>query len=278
MIMYSIYINNQSGVAAYVRRSSEKMQYSDSYVQKLKEEILDKTKGKELAKEYASFLAIGGFCFISPQGTLPFPVENAAKPLYISVVCVEKTIVGLVNFPFDPKMYGCISIKLSQYGCEDPKIVLLPYNPKAVWVPANSDDELPTDLAVEASVGRNDEMRLYFGRSRMQTHSDWFNRGIPCAVTSFGDSRTWMLGLEYSNGDLLKNTGFELIRANRGDRVPPNAVVTGVTQAGSLFVGRVGGSIPCYITTKDGKIQCFVYRLGRQQFSVENGEVMVLTR
>ena len=141
--MYSIYVNNQSGFAAYVQLSSEKMQYSDSYVQKLKEEILDKTKEKEWSREYASFLAIGGFCFISPQGTLPFPVENAAKPLYISVVCVWEATAGLINFQFDPKMYGCISIKLSKYGFEDPKIVLLPYNPKAEWFPAKSGDELP---------------------------------------------------------------------------------------------------------------------------------------
>jgi len=185
------------------------MQYSDSYVQKLNEEIHDKTKGKELAKEFASFLAVGGFCFILPNGTLPFPVENAATPLYISVVCVEEATVGLVNFPFDPKMYGCISIKLSQYGCEDPKIVLLPYNPKAVWFPAKSGDELPTDLALEASVGRNDEMRLYFGRSCMQTHSDWFNSGIPYAVTSSGNCSTWMVGYsEQKKGDLLKNPSF----------------------------------------------------------------------
>lgn len=96
--MYSIYVNNQSGLAACVRLSSEKIQYSDSYVQKLKEEILDETKGKEWAKEYASFLAIGGFCFISPKATLPFPVENAATSLYISVVCYV-TAVGLLNFP-----------------------------------------------------------------------------------------------------------------------------------------------------------------------------------
>ncbi|KAJ7382352.1 hypothetical protein OS493_035411 [Desmophyllum pertusum] len=83
----------------------------------------------------------------------------------------------------------------------------------------------------------------------------------------------------YESGDLLKNTGFELIRANKGDAVPPNAVMSGVTEAdGSLFVGRVGGSIPCHITTKDGKIQHFVYGLlpgGVKR--VENGEVIVLT-
>ena len=274
MIMHSIYINNQSSVAAYVRLSSEKMQYSDSYVQKLKEEILDGTKGKGWTKECASFLAIDGFCFLSPSCTLPFPVENAATSLYISVVFYQAT-VGLLNFPFDPKMYGCISITLSLYGHEEPKIAVLPYNPKAAWFPAKSGDELPSDFAVEAGIGGNVEERLYFGRMAYG-----YGSGIPCAVTSSGNCGKWVVGTYQDvKGDLLKNTGFELIRAKRNDPVPPNAVMTGVLPTnGSLFVGRVGGNIPCYITTEEGKIQCFVYGVQTQNFSVENGEIMVLTR
>lgn len=64
--------------------------------------------------------------------------------------------------------------------------------------------------------------------------------------------------------------------------------MSGVTENdGSLFVGRVGGSIPCYVTINDGKIDSFVYgfektdSFGRFQTSgdkrVFNGEVMVLT-
>ena len=276
MIMHSIYINNQSSVAAYVRLSSEKMQFSDSYVQKLKEELLDYdwTGAKEWRKQCASFLAVGGFCFIPPQGTLPFPVENAAPSLYISVVCYGST-VGLFNFPFDPKRYGCIFINLSVYRQES-EIGLLPYNPKAAWLPAKSGDKLPTDFAVEAGVGRNVGERLYFGRMAYHDGSV-----VPCAVTSFGNCGEWLVGkYEDGKGDLLKNTGFELIRAKRGDPVPPwLAVMAGVIPTvGSLFVGRVGGNIPCYITTEDDKIQCFVYGLHQQDVSVVNGEVMVLTR
>lgn len=273
LIMYSIYINNQCAIAAYVRLSSEKMPYSDSYVQKLKEEILDGTKGKEWAKECTSFLAIGGFCLISPKATLPFPAENAATSLYVSVVYYEATFglttAGLLNFPFDPKMYGCISIDLSP----SVTVVLLPHNPKAVWVPAKSGDKLPIDSAVAGSVGRNFD--LYFGRME-------YGDGIvmPCAVTSSGKCGKWVVGgYEGQEGHLLRDTGFELIRANRGDAIPPNAVMTGVIPTiGSLFVGRVGGKFPCYITTEDGKVQCFVYGVQNQKYSVENGEIMVLTR
>ena len=275
--MHNIHINNQSSAAAYVRLSSEKMQYSDSYVQKLEEELFtyyDRTRDLGWRKECAFSLAIGSFCFISPNGTLSLPVENAATSLYIFVVCYEG-IVGLFNLPFDPNMYGCISINLPLYRKES-EIVLLPYNPKAVWFPAKSGDKLPTDIAVEAGVGRNVEERLYFGRMSFGVGS-----GIPCAVTSSGKcAGKWMVGdYEDEKGDLLKNTGFELIRAKLGDPVPPNAVMTGViATVGSLFVGRVGGNIPCYISTENGKIQDFVYGVGQQADSVMKGEVMVLTR
>ena len=275
MIMHNIHINNQSSVAAYVRLSSEKMQYSDSFVQKLEEELFtyyDRTRDLGWRKECAFSLAIGSFCFISPNGTLSLPVENAATSLYISVVCYEG-IVGLFNFPFDPNMYGCISINLSLYRKES-EIVLLPYNPKAAWFPAKSGDKLPTDFAVEAGVGRNVEERLYFGRMSFSVDSS-----IPCAVTSSGKCGKWKVGnYEGEKGDLLKNTGFELIRAKRGDPVPPNAVMTGVIPTvGSLFVGRVGGNIPCYITTENGKIEDFVYGIHREKCYAGNGEVMVLT-
>lgn len=56
-----------------------------------------------------------------------------------------------------------------------------------------------------------------------------YGRGIPCAVTSSGNCGKWVVGnYQDLKGDLLKNTGFELIRAKRGDSVPPNAVMTGV--------------------------------------------------
>ena len=125
---------------------------------------------------------------------------------------------------------------------ETQRLSYCPITQKAVWLPAKSGDELPIDSAVKAGVGRNFQQYLYFGRMH---HND--GSVIPCAVTSFGKCGQWMVGTyEDEKGDLLKNTGFELIRARRGDAVPPNAVMTGVIPTvGSLFVGRVGGNIPC---------------------------------
>ena len=269
--MYNIYVTNKSGHdVAYVRLSSEKLQYADSYVQKIKEEILDK-EGKEWSKEYISFLALAGFCLIPAGKTRAFLVENAGAIMYVSVVCLSR--VWIANFPFDPKMYGCLAI-LGRISNKT-NIVASPYNPTPVWIPATSGDKVPSDT-IEAGNGRHMNEQLYFGRIAN-------NGGMPCAVTSSGNiCGEWVVDPRANlcrSGDLLKDTGFELIRANKGDAVPPNAVMSGVTEAdGSLFVGRVGGSIPCHITTEDGTIQHFVFGLlGGGLKRVENGEVMVLT-
>ena len=75
-------------------------------------------------------------------------------------------------------------------------------------------------------------------------------------------------------GEILLETGH---RALSGDPVPPNAVNVGVSETeGSLFLVRVGGTIPCSISTENRKIKDFIYfKEGKKQ--VENGEIMVLS-
>ena len=272
-IMYSIYVTNKHDRLVFARLSSEKMQYADSFVQQIKKEIFDRT-GRVWTSEYTSFLALGGFYPMPPGKTRAFSLENAAASMYVSVM--HSSRVGVVNFPFNPRMYGCLTISEDSHG-----IVISPYNPKAVWLQAKTDDSLPSNV-IESGDGYNDNERLYFGRKPR------LDGGLPCTVTSIdGCCKKWMVAVDYSarvyeSGELLKNTGFELIRANRGDPIPPNAVMTGVkADDGSLFVGRVGCSIPCQVTITDGKIDSFVYILGEKENTepkrVGNGEVMVLT-
>lgn len=265
--MYSIYVNNKYVHNVYARLSSEKIQYSDSYVQKINEEILDKEE-KEREKEYISFLAVGGFRLIRPGKTLAFSVGNVDASMYVSVVCLPK--IWIANFPFDPKMFGCLVI-----WSEQGNILVTPHNPKASWVPGKKGDKLVSNF-IESGSGLNVGERLYFGRTSSYG-------GIPCAA-SISDKicNGWLMANNklQQSGDLLKNTGCELIQAKHGDPIPPNAVMTGVTEAdGSLYVGRVGGSIPCYIATEDGKIKCFVYLLCEldKEKRVGNGEILVLT-
>ncbi|XP_078361295.1 uncharacterized protein LOC144645599 [Oculina patagonica] len=273
--MYSIYVTSKLDFFVYMRLSVEKMPTADSYAQKIKKEIVEGNL-HPLANQSLFVLALGGFCLITPGKTHAFLVENVAAPVYVSVV--YRSTVWVANFPLDPKMYGCIAIRSVFYQLgdleDDENIVVSPYNPEAVWLPAKTRDKLPSDI-IKAGVGRSDNEHLYFGRKASMYG------GIPCAVTSNGSlCNMWSMAgsVTFESGELLKNTAFELIRAKRGDPIPPNAVMTGVTEAdGSLYVGRVGGSIPCHITTEDGKIQCFVYGFNKE-IRVANGEVMVLTR
>lgn len=70
------------------------MQYADCYVQKIKEEILDKT-GKERTSEYTSFLALGGFYPMLPGKTSPFSPDNVANSVYVSVVYSSRVEVAI---------------------------------------------------------------------------------------------------------------------------------------------------------------------------------------
>ncbi|KAL9969799.1 hypothetical protein ACROYT_G022058 [Oculina patagonica] len=86
----------------------------------------------------------------------------------------------------------------------------------------------------------------------------------PCTVTTKADKPDSVLvyswfsvnGEELLNGELLKDTGHEFVRASRGDLVPPNAVIGGVSASeGTLYLGRVGGNIPCSVSTESGRIK-----------------------
>ncbi len=264
MIMYSIYVTNKLDYFVYMRLSVAKQGRSFCYVERI-------MKADTLSNEYISEMALDGFCVIPPGKTRAFLVENVAAPVYVSVV--TSSTVWVNNFSFDPTMYGCMAIS-SEALPNGKNIAVTPYNPEAGWLSAKTGDQLPSDI-IKAGVGRSDNEHLYFGRKASMYG------GIPCAVTSDGSlCNKWLMAgnVTYESGEYLKNTGFELIRAKRGDPIPPNAVMSGVTEAdGSLSVGRVGGTIPCYVTTEDGKIQCFVYGLDKET-RVANGEIMVLTR
>jgi len=59
----------------------------------------------------------------------------------------------------------------------------------------------------------------------------------------------------------MRNKGHEFFPAKAGDPAPPHAVVTGVSEPeGSLYLGRVGGNIPCTISTEGGNIKFFCYQ------------------
>ena len=63
-----------------------------------------------------------------------------------------------------------------------------------------------------------------------------------------------------SSGELLSDTGYEFVRADCGDLVPPNAVIGRVKEPeGSLYLGRIGGKTPCSISSDKGRIKSFCH-------------------
>ena len=80
------------------------------------------------------------------------------------------------------------------------------------------------------------------------------------------------------SGELLLNTSYELVRTRIGDPVPPNAVIAGVSDSdGTLYLGRVGGNIPCAISTDGDKTKYFCFHAAGVK-QVESGEIVVLTK
>ena len=74
----------------------------------------------------------------------------------------------------------------------------------------------------------------------------------------------------------LFDTGYQLVRAFRGDQMPANAILTGATSSdNSLFLGRAGGNVPCKVSLKDKKIWNFSYS-SKGEYMSESGEVLLL--
>ena len=146
-------------------------------------------------------------------------------------------------------------------------------NPEPVWIRAHEGDNIPTN-AIKSSSGSEVE---YFGRSEY---------GEPCGVSVTADNECseWnskrMYLFSQTSGEILQATGHQLYRVKSGDPIPPNAVIVGVSGTeGSLYLGRVGGKIPCSVSTEDGKIKKFFYPTGDEtDFESSSGEILVLTK
>ena len=247
--MYSIYVTNKTGDDVYIRLQHEKISVvNPSFHHELDKLTVDKAKDN-----VNSYLVRWGFCIISPQQTIPFPidVENDGPHKYASLFAKSK--LWTMDHQIHCIRYGCLFVEKT--------FLLKQANPKPVWIPANKGDVLSSRIV---KVGA----QTILGR----------HGSIPCSVTVAGGKlNTWVTGDGFtakSGGELLLDTGHEFLRSKAGDLVPPHAVITGVTEPeGSLYLGRVGVDIPCSISTEGGKIKSFYY--GSKK--VQSGEILVLT-
>ena len=277
--MYPVYVTNKSHRNIYVRLKPGELSTSNK---NFHNELLEMVSTGEIEGHRTSkihvFLVRYGFHVISPGKTLSFVTvlrsEYERGHIYVSLYA-ESTL-WIMDNEVDFRNFGCLFVT------RDPPNVIpcyssftynySPVNPEPRWVRANDSHSFPPN-AIKIS---NSPHELFFGRSL---------NGVPCAVifrlSNFGPMcHSWMEGSRmcYSEGDILLDTGHQFHRVKRGDPVPPNAVIVGTSDTeGLLFLGRVGGTMPCSISTEDGKIKKFCYPTFNSRFESENGEILVLT-
>ena len=276
--MYSIYITNTTIKDVYIRfRHCAISGQNSTFHCELEELAAGNDESLYTRSSVNSYLVRWGFSIIPAYETVAFAVDlNYSGPQqYASLYACGK--LWIMDFEVNSKMYGCLYIKGKQDGGGKWLFYLKQANPQPVWIPGKRGDILPTNIISAGSDAF--QGKLYFGRLSL-------NGTRPCRVTTNVPTQhnalsTWYSvvdGVEQISGELLQNTGHEFIRAKIGDLVPPNAVIGGVIDPeGTLYVGRIGGSTPCAISTENGNIKnfCF-YAVEAKQ--VESGEIMVLTK
>ncbi len=293
--MYNIFVTNKSSGNVYVRLQSQKISTSNESFH----QDLDRLTGHDNTKDSLktksslnSYLVRWGFRNLPEQVTMPFAAEVADGETRLYASLYAHSTLWIMDYEVNSSRYGCVFVNSKgreEQGYHSPRkgyvvtrskqytLYLSQANPDAVWIPAKKGDHAWTTDIVNAGIDAA-EGKLYFGRSS-------FYGTEPCKVaTKIADGRTvinsWqtVTGEEVSSGELLKDTGYELVRAKIGDPVPPNAVVGGVNDPeGTLYIGRVGGNIPCSISTEGGRIKYFYFFSGKKK-QVEGGEIVVLTK
>ena len=266
--MFSIYVTNKSGVDVYIRLQHEKL----SAVNTRFHLEFDQPKGdkaKDTKDDVNSYLVRWGFCMISPQQTVPFPIDvaNDGPRKYASLYAKSK--LWIMDYEMNCMRYGCLFVTSPITYTHKITFHLNQANPEPIWIAAKKGDVLSQRVAFV-----NVDTRAYFGRSLKRG-------GAPCKVKCTTNGRrtktfdVWIAtdGSLLDSGDILCDTGHELVRAKTGDLVPPHAVITGTSEPeGSLYLGRVGGNTPCSISTEGGRIKSFCYDSKKFQ----SGEILVL--
>ena len=281
--MYNIYVTNKSGKGVYVRLQRQKI----SSLNESFHHELERLTGHDNPREDSqpqqsvnSYLVRWGFCNIPANVTMPFPAEahNDEPHMYASLYASSK--LWAMDYEVNCARYGCVLIeqKISAWRKTHLlELYLSKTNPNPEWISRRSGDDVSIYNVITAGIDAV-EGKLYFGRSSLGCPK-------PCKVTTRTQNyrsvfNYWMTvsGEETASGELLRDTGHELVRTRIGDPLPPNAVIAGVSDSdGTLYLGRVGGNIPCAVSTDGDRIKYFCfYAAGAKQ--VESGEILVLTK
>lgn len=283
--MYNIYVTNKSNKNVYVRLQSQKISTANESFHHDLERLMgraNRTRDSQPQQSVNSYLVRWGFCNIPASVTMPFATEvsNDEPRMYASLYGRSK--LWIIDHEVNCASYGCVFVdKMDAYGFDlRPQVQELLYlsktNLNPVWIPRRTGDYIP-EYIINAGTDAV-EGHLYFGRSS-------FGGPKPCKVTArivnnnpVFDCWKTVSGEQALSGELLKNTGHELVRTKIGDPLLPNAVIAGVSDSdGTLYLGRVGGNIPCAVSTESDRIKYFCFYAGWVK-QVESGEIVVMTK
>ena len=274
--MYDVYVTNNQTENVYVRLKPQEL---SSVNPKFHQELHSLVRQGVMDKSYIqTFLVRWGFRLIPPQETVSFATvacsSSGGTLMYASLYV--RSELWAMDEEVDFHKFGCLFVR-SHYKPPSLNVIggfsFRQVNPEPVWIGAHDGDNIPRN-AIKSSSGLQIE---YFGRSVY---------GVPCGVSVTANNKCsgWNSNRGYqlpmTSGDVLLSTGHQLYRVKSGDPIPPNAVIVGVSRTeGSLYLGRVGGKIPCSVSTEDGKIKKFFYRTGdKTRFESSSGEILVLTK
>ena len=280
--MYDVHVTNKSDQNIYLRlKPRELSSLNASFNNEL--QAMAKTAGGIdgllRSSEIHAFLVSCGFQLIPPQmtesfatGNVPLSSNHQGSHMYLSLYAVS--VLWIMDDEVDFRNFGCLFVKRDPPNVNPcySRFTYSAVNPEPLWVTANCYGPFPPKIIKISS----SPLEQRFGRSP---------NGLPCAVISWLPPysvqmcQSWIegSGMSYTQGDILIDTGHQFYRVKRGDPVPLNAVIVGTSNTeGVLYLGRVG-TIPCSISTEDGKIKKFFYSTFNLISESANGEILVLT-
>lgn len=242
----------------YVRLRDDKLGDTETYTRLTGNRPTGATEGspKQGKERLFPTLIQAGFCLLQPGIPKRFSViTRANSPMYVSVH--DGYDLWVTDMLVDPTKHGCVAILGGKNG-----INIQSSNPSPIWTPHTQGDPVP-EQAMQANK-INSSRQLYFGRSQ----------GKLCFVeTKAGRLDFWRAMFdEYTkqlSGDLLMDTGFDVIEARRGDKLPPNTL-----KVAGGYVGRYIGDYLCPINVHDGKVWDFqsIFKI-----SSRKGDIVVMT-
>jgi len=257
-----MYVSNKTKAIEHLFLSLRTVKLGDAQIySQLNRKIVAATQEGRLV----STLTQAGFIELLPGIPVAFQVVRDRKhPVYVSLHDGNNLLT--TDMPVSPSEYGCLSITGEPGG-----VCIRPSNPKPVWLPCSHGDPLPEGAIRCVELTRDDSCARYcLARSEGKfSHVDFLEDGS-CNLWLFECDADDILYNVRISGDILKDTGYDLVPAKRGDPLPPNSLQLNE----DVYIGRLLGDYLCPIYTRKGKVQHFL-SLFRE--IILPGEIMVHT-